>query len=146
LIGEELTMAFECGALSVSGGKAPVDLLRELLAHLQGSLEGLSFTDIRVMDAFGWVSTDVTVDLPGGVQLTQYIQVSSGSEILKTYLDSAREELGEDLVQGKDVMLTMIMSGPTDFRISELALGYAAEAWRGILWDESSGFAVSVVE
>ena len=139
-------MAFECGALAASNGRTHQDLLQELLQHLEERFEHLTYDKVTVMESFGWCGTDVRIERKDDAPLVQYIQVSTGHLILDDYVEQARAVLGEDRVSGKDVMLKMIMKGPSDFRITHSVLEYVAERWDGILWDESAGFAVSIVE
>lgn len=72
--------------------------------------------------------------------MEQYIQVSVGGEIVDIYLESAREALSSDDLQGRDLMMTTVLSGVADPVVNDRIVAYALTEWHGVPWDEASGF------
>jgi hypothetical protein len=135
-------MAFECGMLGTSSGRSPKDALAGLMEHLQGAAPGISFEEVKVGE--GWAATRIRARGASDSKPGQYVQVSVGGVILDVYREAARQVVGGPELAGKDLMMTMTLSGDVDTRLTESAMGYARTEWRGIPWDETSGFTASV--
>ncbi|MFD8784811.1 hypothetical protein [Kitasatospora sp. NPDC059599] len=131
-------MAFECGALGRSGDKTALESLTALLAHLVAEDADVSHGAISEGD--GWAAGRIRISRPGEPVLEQYLQVSVRGEIVDSYLEDAREVLSDAQTQGRDLMVTMILSGPTDPISHDRIMAYALSEWQGIPWDETSGF------
>ncbi|WP_327234445.1 hypothetical protein OG349_11045 [Streptomyces sp. NBC_01317] len=133
-------MAFECGALGRSGGKTALECLHYLLAYLLAEDSDVSPGSIR--EGEGWAATRIQIARTGEAVIEQYIQVSVGGEIVDIYLESAREMLSDDDLQGRDLMMTTVLSGVTDPVVNDRIMVYALTEWNGVSWDETSGFTV----
>ncbi|MFF3447584.1 hypothetical protein ACFYXJ_10700 [Streptomyces sp. NPDC002667] len=133
-------MAFECGALGRSGGKTALESLHCLLAYLLAEDSDVSPGSIR--EGEGWAASRIQIARPGEAAMEQYLQVSVGGEIVDIYLESAREVLSDGDLQGKDLMMTTVLSGVIDPVVNDRIMAYALTEWRGISWDETSGFTV----
>lgn len=134
-------MAFECGALGYSGNRSSLEALEELLMYLES--EDAEVSRGAIKEGEGWSATTLKISRPGEPELRQYVQVSVGGEVLKFHLEEAREALSESDLRGRDLMLTTTLSGVTDPVVNDRIMAFALEEWRGIPWDETSGFTVS---
>lgn len=133
-------MACECGALGRSGGKTALECLRYLLAYLLAEDSDVSPGSVK--DGEGWAASRIQIARPGEAVIEQYVQVSVGGEIVDMYLESAREMLSDDDLQGRDLMMTTVLSGVMDPVVNDRIMAYALTEWHGVSWDETSGFTV----
>ncbi|MFB7501799.1 hypothetical protein ACFC09_45395 [Streptomyces sp. NPDC056161] len=134
-------MAFECGALGYSNERSSLEALKELLRYLESEDSTVSHDVVK--EGESWAATTLKISRPGEVEIQQYVQVSVGGEILGFYLEDARESLDEGVLSGRDLMFTTTLSGVTDPIVNDRIMAYALSEWRGIAWDETSGFTSS---
>lgn len=112
------------------------------MGYLRGSAPGISFEEVKVGE--GWAATRLRAGGASGSKPGQYVQVSVGGVILDVYLEAARQIVEGPELADKDLMMTMTLSGDVDTALTESIMEYARSEWRGIPWDETSGFAASV--
>ncbi|MDD1064159.1 hypothetical protein NMG29_39480 [Streptomyces cocklensis] len=134
-------MAFEYGALGRSEGGTAIEELCGLMEHLTSGVPGVTHGEIKQGD--GWASARVGHSTPDGEYLEQNVQVSIGGEIVEVFLEEAHEILSDEVLAGRNIMLTISASGLMNATIADQIVAYSENHWQGIPWDEVSGFQTS---
>lgn len=131
-------MAFEYGLLGYSAGRSPAGELGALLGAIGADLPGIVREEIKEGD--GWASVRFRSSAPEG-ESRQTVQVNVGGEIVDIFIKQARNIISDEILAGRDLMVIVSVSG--SMGIDDRIVEYARSQWRGIPWDEVSGFETS---
>lgn len=135
-------MAFEYGLLGRSCGGGPAQELGGLLNFLGSNSHGVTYGSMKQGE--GWASARIRFSAtPDGSIVEQNVQVSVGGEIVDIFLQEAQSVISADALEGRDLMVTVSISGPMDVAVNRGIIAYAQARWKGIPWDEVSGFQAS---
>jgi hypothetical protein len=137
----ELSVAFEYGLLGSSGGEGPERALDSLLAVLRTDDPSTVYDEIKRGD--GWTSVRIRFPAIDGRAVEQNIQISVGGVIVQAYLGMARTVVGDDVLSGRDLMITVSSIGDVNDAFDDQIIAFAQERWNGIPWDNVSGFLTS---
>ena len=134
-------MAHSYGALIMTKGRTPAEVLDAIVAATRSAVSSLQVTR-KQEDHTNWNSVILTSVLTDGTVAEQSLQVNIGDDVVETFIELAQGTVGPEATKGRDAMLYGTLSGDVDWTSVNEIVSYAVHHLAGLPWDQTSGFSM----